>query len=91
MSSSDIKQLTDVEEGEWLQSYITGLCTERDCEYVKSYNAWKALEYQFPNNAASLLNLATVHYAENRLDDAQYCFKKARVCDTLNIDKMDHV
>jgi len=90
VNEDEIKRLSSQSASTpWLEAYISGLTKQRECEYTGASSAWRKLDHAFPSNPTALLNLGTVHLAENRLDESQLCFKKARTRDPLNIDSMD--
>ena len=74
----------------WVQDYVAGHVCVHSHQHTAAVQHFMSLEHHFPNNLHVLLQLAKIHLDLNQLDEAQYNFNKARVCDNLNLDMMDH-
>ena len=74
----------------WVQDYVAGHVCIQSYQHAAAVQHFMSLEHHFPNNLHVLLQLAKIHLDLNQLDEAQYNFNKARVCDNLNLDMMDH-
>ena len=73
-----------------MQDYVAGHVCVHSHQHTAAVQHFMSLEHHFPNNLHVLLQLAKIHLDLNQLDEAQYSFNKARVCDNLNLDMMDH-